>query len=195
MRLAADHVRRGGHAVVWQRPNRAHLLLPVPNEDDPTDLAYFSILDLGKLRYEIVKGGLARGLATTLVPKDCHGIVKRRIERDAVHAGATRRIKLDCLQCGACCYANRVVLDGDDLARFREAGREDLTRMPYARRSNGQLVLRLNRERACMQLRPDNCCRIYDVRPDMCRVFPVASECCLSARSEELGIVDGHSPS
>jgi len=194
MGLAAEHVRRGGHAVVWERPNRARLLVPRPDESDLTDLAYFSILDLGKLNYDIVARGAARGLATTLVPPDCHGIVKRRVERDSVHAGATRRIALDCLQCGACCYANRVVLDRTDVARFHEAGRNDLMRMPYARRSNGKLVLRLTRDKACMQLRPDNRCRIYDLRPDMCRVFPAGSECCLSARSEELGIVDGRAP-
>jgi hypothetical protein len=192
MRLAALHVRQGGHAVVWQHTTRASLLVPRPNESDPTDLAYFAILDLGKLHYDIVERGVAKGLARTLVPRDCHGIVRRRVERDAVHLGSTRRVGFDCLECGACCYANRVELDPADLARFHAAGRGDLARMPYARRSNGKLVLRLNRERACMQLRPDNCCRIYEVRPDMCRVFPVASECCLSARSEELGLVDGN---
>jgi hypothetical protein len=194
LRAAAAHVRGGGHAVVWESPSRARLLLPVPKEDDPNDLALFSILDLGKQRYEIVPRGVARGLATALVPRNCNDIVRRRAERDRVHLGHVRRVHFDCLACGACCRNNSVVLDDADQARFERAGRHDLTRMPYARRTDGKLVMRLVQGGRCRHLKPENHCGIYEIRPAMCRDFPVASECCLSARAEEFGMHDGAEP-
>jgi Fe-S-cluster containining protein len=195
LRQAAAHVRGGGHAVVWESDSRARLFVPVPKEEDPMDLALFSILDLGKHRYDIVERGVARGLATTLVPRDCNDIVRRRAERDSVHLGCVRRIELDCLACGACCRHNRVVLDERDLQRFEAAARSDLERMPYARRRDGKLVMRLAPDGRCLQLQRQNRCGIYEIRPTMCRDFPVASECCLSARAEELDIHDGARPS
>jgi Fe-S-cluster containining protein len=191
---AAMHVRKGGHAVVWEGRARARLLVPPPKEDDPRDLALFAILDLGKQRYDVSTRGVTKGLASTLIPRDCNGIVRQRIERDRVHPGATRKIALDCLSCGACCYSNRVVLDQDDVERFRKGGRAQFTRMPYARRSRGELVLRLAPDDACLHLGAGNRCGVYALRPEMCRVFPVASECCLSARAEEFDVYDGAIP-
>jgi hypothetical protein len=194
-RLAVDHVRAGGHAVIWERRSRARLLLPAPNEDDPLDLALNSIMDLGKQRYEIARRGIAKGLATTLVSRDCNGIVRARIERDRFHPGPTREITLDCSECAACCYSNNVMLNTDDIARFERAGRPELAKMPYARRKNGKLALRLAPDGGCLQLRLDKRCNIYDIRPEMCRSFPVGSECCLSSRADDLGIWDGARPS
>lgn len=154
------------------------------------DLALHSILDLGKQRYEISQRGVTKGLATTLVARDCNGIVKQRIERDRHHPGATRTIELDCLACGACCYSNNVILGDADIERFRRGGRPELGAMPYARRKNGKLTLRLAADKGCLQLGAGNRCSIYPIRPDMCRTFPVGSECCLSARAEDLGISD-----
>ena len=191
---AAAHVRRGGHAVVWEHRTRAWLLVPCPKEDDPLDLALYSILDLGKQRYEVCRRGVTKGLALTLVPRDCNEMVRHRIERDKVHPGATRTIALDCMSCGACCYSNRVVLDDADVERFRQGGRAHFASMPYARRSQGQLVLRLAPDRACLHLGAGNRCGIYTIRPEMCRSFPVGSECCLSARAEEFDVYDGARP-
>jgi uncharacterized protein len=193
-RVAAMHVRQGGHAVVWEDRSRARLLVPCPKEDDPMDLAHYAILDLGKQRYEVSLRGVTKGLATTLIPRDCNDIVRQRIQRDRVHRGATRKIKLDCVSCGACCYSNRVVLDDADVQRFSSGGRPHFARMPYARRSRGQLVLRLAPDRACLHLGTDNRCGIYAIRPAMCREFPVGSECCLSARAEEFDVHDGARP-
>ena len=192
--VAATHVRRGGHAVVWERRTRAHLLVPCPLDDDPRDLAYYAILDLGKQRYQISARGVTKGLAMTLVPRECHEMVRHRIERDRVHPGSTRKVTLDCMSCGACCYSNRVVLEPADVERFRSAGRAHFARMPYARRSRGKLVLRLAPDRGCLHLGAGNRCGIYAMRPEMCRVFPVGSECCLSARAEEYGVYDGAHP-
>ena len=43
----------------------------------------------------------------------------------------------------------------------------------------------------CKHLGDDNRCGIYPIRPDACSTFPAGSECCLSSREEEMGIVDG----
>jgi Fe-S-cluster containining protein len=191
-REAGAHVRAGGHAVVWDSPGRARLVVPLPKKGDVEDLGYWSLLDLGRSRYRVVKSGALRGLAWMRVPSDCNEIVRRRAERDSVLEGPTHALILDCLACGACCRDNRVVLDDDDVARFRRAGRADLTKPPYARRaSDGRLVLTLRKDKACRHLGRDNRCGIYELRPEACSSFPMGSECCLYSREEELGITDG----
>jgi uncharacterized protein len=194
IRQAAAYARQGGHVVLWDTPQRARLVVPVPAENEPMDLGEWSILDLGKSRYEVVRRGVLAGLAISPVPKDCLGIVRDRAARDLVHAGPTRHLLLDCLACGACCRENSVHLDSADIRRFERADRAELTRMPYARRRDGKLTLRLTKERRCRLLGRDNRCGIYEIRPEMCRVFPMGSECCLSARAEEFGIYDGAVP-
>jgi uncharacterized protein len=191
IREAAHHVRGGGHAVVWESATRARLVLPKINDKDPMDLAHWSILDLGKSRYRTIKEGPLAGFATLVVPRDCHEIVKRRAARDSVLEGPTHGVYLDCLECGACCRDNQVQLFDDDVARLHAGGRADLAKPPYARRSDGKLVLTLTKAKACQHLAGDNKCGIYQLRPDACSQFPMASECCLYAREEELGITDG----
>ncbi len=188
------HVRGGGHAVVWEAPNVAVLVLPLPNDDDPMDLAYWSILDLGKKRYAAEKKGPFKGLATTRVPRDCAEIVRHRAERDSIFPGPTRTVVFDCLACGACCKDNAVLIFEDDIERFEKGGRGDLAKKPWAVRRDGKLVLKLAPDKRCFHLAGDNKCGIYSIRPDACSTFPVASECCLYAREEELGIVDGERP-
>ena len=189
-REAARHVRAGGHAVVWETPDRALLVVPAPENED-TDLGYWSILDLGKKRYQIEAAGCFRGLATTRIPRDCHEIVRHRVERDSALTGPTRNMILDCLACGACCKDNEVVLFDVDVARFRDAGHDHLATRPWARRKDGKLVLVLAKDKRCLHLGKDNKCDIYAIRPDSCSTFPAGSECCLYAREEELGIIDG----
>jgi Fe-S-cluster containining protein len=53
------------------------------------------------------------------------------------------------------------------------------------------VVLVLAKNKDCKHLARDNKCGIYALRPDACSHFPVGSECCLSAREEEMGIIDG----
>ncbi len=194
------HVRGGGHAVVWESPGagkrpRARLVFPAPKDDDEQDLAVWSLLDMGKSgRWERIARGPLRGLGTSLVPRDCHSIVKHRAERDSIHEGATRDVDFDCLACGACCKDNEVVLHDVDVERFTKGGRADLTRPPYARKRDGKLVLTLLPTKSCRHLMSDNKCAIYALRPDACSTFPVASEPCLFSREEELGVVDGARP-
>jgi Fe-S-cluster containining protein len=192
---AAAHARAGGHAVVWEKDTRARLVFRAPKPGDEMDLGYWSLLDLDRWRWTRAKRGPFRGLATAPIPEDCLEIVKARIERDSVHPGATRTMRLDCETCAACCRANRVELEPADVRRFERGGRPELARGPYARRdADGKLVLRLLQSRDCRHLRSDKRCGIYELRPGSCRVFPVGSESCLYSREEELGVVDGARP-
>ncbi|CAN5206676.1 hypothetical protein BH09MYX1_BH09MYX1_47860 [soil metagenome] len=192
LKNAAAWVRSGGHAVVWESARRVMLVLPVPNGDDIGDLAMWSLMDLQLHRWTTAKAGPLRGLATRWLPEDLHEIVKNRALRDAVHPGPKRKMRLDCLECGACCRDNEVVLEKEDLPRFAAAGIEHLIKPPYTRRdADGRVILRLQRDKRCRHLARDNKCGIYVARPNACREFPMGSECCIYARYEELGIVDG----
>ncbi len=190
-REIAAHVRGGGHAVVWESPKRAYLVFRPRKEGDDFDLAVWSLLDMGKSRWKRIEKGPLRGFGTSLVPRDCHEIVRHRAERDSIHEGPLRTMDLDCLECGACCKDNEVILGEVDVERFRAGGRPELAKAPYARKTDGKLVLTLLKSKKCRQLLPDNKCAIYPIRPDACSQFPVASEPCLFSREEELGIVDG----
>lgn len=188
---AASWVRSGGHAVVWIAPRKARLFFRKPRQGDERDLGYWSALDIGRLEYSVARRGAFAGMAYVRVPHDCYGIIRERIVRDSIHPGPTRALELDCLECGACCKDNRVELESEDVARFERAGRGELARPPYARRDDGAIVLVLRRDKRCKHLGEDNKCAIYALRPDSCSSFPVGSECCLSSREEEMGIVDG----
>jgi hypothetical protein len=190
---AATWVHGGGHALVWLSPRKARLIFSKPREGEELDLGRWSALDLGISEHVVATHGTFAGLAYVRVPHDCYSIVRERVLRDSVHPDPTRAIELDCLACAACCKENCVELDDADVARFESAGRGDLARPPYARRDNGTIVLVLRRDRRCKHLADDNRCDIYAIRPDACSTFPPGSECCLSAREEELGMVDGAS--
>jgi hypothetical protein len=191
LEAAAAWVRSGGHAVVWVGPRKARLVFARPRENNDHDLGYWSALDLGRTEYSIARRGPFEGMAFLRVPHDCYSIVRDRVVRDSIHPGPTREIELDCLSCAACCKDNRVEIDDDDIVRFERAGRGELARPPYARTADGRLVLVLQRNRRCKHLAADNRCGIYAIRPGSCSTFPPGSECCLSSREEEFGLVDG----
>lgn len=187
---AAGHARAGGHALFWETADRALLVMTAPDENNNLDQGYWALLDIDEHYWNVAARGLFRGLATAEIPPDCHGFMRRRAERDSLFRGAKRTVSFDCLACGACCSNNRVEIDDDDKARFDEAGRPELYRAPYARKDDGKIILRLTQARRCRHLETDNACGIYSFRPEACREFPVASECCLSMR-EGAGLVDG----
>jgi hypothetical protein len=191
---AAAWVRAGGHAVVWRASRKLRLVFARPRRGDAHDLGWWSILDLGRSEYFVARRGPFAKMAQLRVPHDCYGIVGERVTRDSIHAGPTRDVDLDCLECGACCRDNRIELEEMDVARFAKGRRPELSRPPYARRSDGRLVLVLRKDKMCKHLGADNRCAIYPIRPDACRTFPPASECCLSSREEEKGIFDGATP-
>jgi Fe-S-cluster containining protein len=188
---AAAWVRAGGHAVVWLAPRKARFVFQRPAKGEHGDLGKWSALDMGRTDWFVARQGPFEGMAYVRVPHDCYGIVRARVVRDSIHPEATRAIELDCLACGSCCRDNRVELDDDDVARFERAGRGELARPPYARREDGKLVLVLAKDKRCKHLGDDNKCGVYALRPESCSSFPVGSECCLSSREEEMGILDG----
>lgn len=191
---AARWVRAGGHAIVWEAPRRAVLVFREPREGDEMDLGEWAVLDLGKQRWSVETRGPFAKLATSLVPRPHLDVVERWIERDSEWPGPTRTVSFDCLACGACCRDNEVVLQEVDRERFVRGGRADLLKAPYSRRRDGKLVLTLLASKDCRHLGKDNKCGIYPIRPDACSEFPVASECCLFAREEEMGVYDGVAP-
>lgn len=191
---AASWVKRGGHAIVFDAPKRALLVFREPKEGDEMDLGAWAVLDLGKQRWDVAERGALKGLAVSLVPRQHVDIVERWIERDSKWPAPTRTIDFDCLECGACCRDNEVVIHKVDVERFKKGGRADLLKPPFARRRDGKVVLTLLRNKDCRHLGKDNKCAIYPIRPDACSEFPVGSECCLYAREEEMEIYDGVAP-
>jgi hypothetical protein len=188
---AVSWVRAGGHAVVWLSTRKARLVFAKPHDNNDGDLGRWSALDLGRSDVSVATRGTFAGMAYVRVPHDCYSIVRARIVRDSIHPGPTRELLLDCLACAACCKDNRVELEDEDITRFQNAGRGDLAQPPYARRENGTIVLVLRKDKRCKHLGELNQCGIYEIRPNACSRFPPGSECCLSAREEETGVVDG----
>lgn len=196
-RACAAWVWSGGHAIFWETPKKARLVVPVPVPGDESDLALFSLLDLGINDTTPQTSGFFKGLIAAKIPKDCHDIVKRRIERDSAYPDVKHRMKYDCLACGACCKDNEVILEDADFPRFEEAGLLHLTKPPFARKSrkDGRVRLLLLKEnKHCQHLASDNRCGIYLARPNNCRDFPAGSECCVFTREDDLGIFDGVLP-
>lgn len=192
---AVQHVKAGGHAVVWEGDKRATLVFQVPDEDDAEDFGAWAVYDMGKWRWNIHHKGPLKGLASTLVPKDCLWIVRRHVERDSIHPGTTRKMDIDCTKCAACCRDNEVVLLPPDVKRFEDGGRPELAKTPFAKRhKDGRLVLTLLENKRCRHLKRDNRCGIYELRPHACSEFPMGSECCLFAREDVLGLYDGMKP-
>ncbi len=189
---AAAWARSGGHSVYWESEKRARIYFPKPAEGDEADFGLWAIYDMAKFRWDEHHAGIWKGLGSTLVPRDCHWIVKRRAERDSIHKGPTRRVSWDCQSCAACCRDNEVILLPPDIERFKEAGLGHLAKPPYAKRhKDGRIILTLLQNKRCRHLARDNRCKIYDARPHACSEFPMGSECCMWAREDILGLHDG----
>jgi hypothetical protein len=189
---AAAHVRAGGHAVILRDDEALEMILGVDAKGKITELGLWSILAIEQQRWRRVVDGPAKGLATARVKPDYEGSVLDWCERDSVHEGPSRLIRLDCLECAACCHESNVVLDEADLERFREGGRPDLLGRAYIKRSrDGRITLRFAETGKCQHLGRDKKCGVYTIRPDNCRAFVVGSEACLAAREDTLGYRDG----
>ncbi len=167
------------------------LLLGLDAHGNITEQAYWAVLALEQRRWLRVHRGKAKGLGIARVQPHALEAVVDWCERDSIHPEPTRRLRLDCLDCGACCHESNVILYDEDLERFRDAGREDLTTSKWIKRSGGKVTLRMSPSGRCHNLLADLKCRIYPIRPHNCRVFPMASEACLAARESTLGLRDG----
>jgi uncharacterized protein len=187
---AIEHVDRGGFGAIVHRDGTIRLLLPRASPSGLTTLARWALLCLEIPRTRTVRAGPARGLATVRVPPRDRDSIREWCERDSAHPRATRRLALDCGACGACCRDNHVVIGRADVERWCVHGRADWSGRAYLRTSKGTRLLRLTNQGRCIHLKRDGRCRIYALRPDNCRAFPVGSEACLAARIDTLGIVD-----
>jgi hypothetical protein len=198
---AVAWVRAGGSAaLVHPKPPsarattepRVDMILGTDGDGAITDPGYWSILALEQRRWTRIPSGKGKGLARARVQPHSLEAVLDWCERDSVHPGPTRTMRLDCLECGACCHDSNVILYEEDLDRFRKGGRADLTKAPYVERRGGKLRLKFVGKGPCQHLNTrDLKCRIYPIRPFNCSVFPVASEACLAARESTRGFRDG----
>lgn len=188
---AAQWVRQGGHAAIQHSDKHIDLLLGVDEQGAITESALWAVLALEQRRYVRVKEGPAKGLFIARAAVHSLDAVLDWCDRDSIHEGPTRKMRLDCLECGACCHEANVILDEEDFERFREGGRPELAKKPYVKRSrDGKVTLRFLDNGRCRNLAEDNKCHIYELRPFNCRVFPVGSEACLAARESTLSIRD-----
>lgn len=191
MSRAAAWVRSGGLAAVQHSERHIDLILGVDGEGEITEAALWAVLALEQRRYVRVKEGPAKGLFVARAAPHSLYAVLDWCDRDSVHEGPTRTMHLDCLECAACCCDSNVLLDDSDLQRFRDAGRHDLTKSAYIKRSrDGKIRLRFIGRGRCQHLMGDNKCAIYAIRPFNCSVFPVGSEACLAARESTLHLRD-----
>jgi hypothetical protein len=152
---------------------------------DPPDLIDWAIHAIKSPWWIFENEGLLEGLVRAPVQKRYREWAAEWAERDAHFAGATQRLKLDCMQCAACCFDNRVLLRKGDLAMWREAGRSDLLRRTEPWRTRRRLPLAPT-TKACIHLK-GKLCGIYTVRPEMCREFLPGTEHCLFAREQKFG--------
>ncbi len=182
---AIRHAREGGIAVV--KDDRWKLLGDAgpPGEDLPLYVDW-AIRAVEASRWAEIVEGPARGLVEAPITKSWRARVDEWIDRDKAFAGATSQTSFDCMLCGACCFDNRVVLDAEDLARFREGGRADLLKRTSRKAGLRLLPLLRNDGKPCVHL-TDLKCSIYDVRPNMCRDFPVGTEQCMTSREDKYG--------
>ena len=214
---AAEWVKRGGAAAIVfeaakpsaievrgddlvgpravKKVTRIEMLLDVDADGVLTELSLWSILALEQRQSRVVSSGPARGLRIALAARHSIPSVLDWCDRDSVFEEPTRMLAFDCLECGACCHEADVILGEDDLDRFREAGRDDLTTSKYIKRTrDGKVRLRFAKSGACQHLGSDLKCGIYALRPYNCSVFPVGSEACLAARESTRRWRDDGSP-
>lgn len=180
---AACHARGGGLAVL-RAGARWTLLVPTDGDGDLPELCAWALMDLDVRAPKRVADGPAAGLTWTALTDGQKYLVRRWLKRDRAVTSPTVGEPLDCMACGACCRKNKVILEEDDLARWRDVGRPELGERPYVKRHRGRRLLVLRDDGDCQHL-TDNACGIYLIRPDNCRAFPAGSEPCLSSRLED----------
>jgi uncharacterized protein len=185
LRPAVRHARGGGISVV--RDRRWYLLGDAgPAGEDLPLYVDWAIRAVEAPRWWELEEGPARGLVKAMIATGWRARVGDWIERDSAFRGTTAKTPFDCVKCAACCHDNAVVLDEEDLARFRASG--DPSLMRRVRRVDGKRLLPLLKStQACVHLRGDRKCGIYPHRPFMCRDFPFGTEQCMTSREEMFG--------
>ncbi len=189
---AAAWVREGGHALVYRDDGDLSVLLGTNGTGELTEQALWALLAVEQRRSKKLTDGPAKGLRTAHVQPHAEWAVIDWCERDAGFEKPTRVLSLDCIACAACCHDANVLLDPDDLERFRDGGRADLTKSKFIKRGrDGKMHLRFIDKGACQHLLADRRCGIYELRPFNCRAFPAGTEACLAARESTNAWRDG----
>ncbi|RLF03137.1 MAG: hypothetical protein DRK00_09140 [Thermoprotei archaeon] len=90
-------------------------------------------------------------------------------------------VRFRCVRCGRCCRELEVVIVLSDVERWARAGRWSLLAYVVKRRARGWLsslgieyYFALKRGGRGCPFYSGGLCRIYDVRPNVCRLFPFA---------------------
>lgn len=182
LRAAAKHARAGGIAVVKERQWRMLGDAGPPGEDLPL-LVDWAIRAIEASRWGEITEGPAKGCVAAPITRDWRERVSEWIARDVAFKGATSPTSFDCMLCAACCHDNKVVLDDEDIARFKNGGRADLLKRTSVLKGKRLLPLVRNKEKPCIHL-SNRMCGIYEVRPNMCREFPAGTEQCMTSRED-----------
>lgn len=185
LRAAARYAKGGGLAVVKDQRWRLLGDAGPPGEDLP-ELVDWAIRAIEAARWAEVVEGPAKGCVEAAITRDWRKRVQEWIDRDSALPGPTAATSFDCMLCGACCYDNKVVLDEVDVKRFKDGGRADLLKRLSRRAGLKMLPLARVDDKPCVHLEK-KMCTIYDVRPNMCRDFPVGTEQCITSREDLYG--------
>ncbi len=100
-------------------------------------------------------------------------------------------LRFECTGCGACCTGDGeqyvFLAAGEALAMSERLGvtRDRFRRKYMMRTPQGDLVLRMTALGACVFLRENGSCAVYDVRPDQCRSYPFWPELVASREAWE----------
>ncbi len=191
LEAAARYARRGGGALVVGERGGSKAVLFRPDADGgPGLLVEWALKDLHAERFRRVGGrGPTAGFALAPIPADRRWVAATWLKRDWGREGPTRALAIDCMTCAACCRDNAVLLEANDLLRWKRARRDDLATPTYLERRGRHQYLRLAESGACQHLQ-GTLCGIYPLRPSNCRAFPAGTEPCLFARRDYFGLGD-----
>jgi len=188
---AAAWVRAGGLAAIAYEEKRLVAWLGAADDGRLLPFAEWALASIDAVALAApLESGPAAGLFHAPLDEDSSLTVLDWCERDAVHPGPTRAMRLDCIACTACCQDAFVVVEDADRERFRSNGRPELAEEPCLQRAaDGTLHLRFV-GRHCANLEAAGTCAIYAMRPSNCRAFLPGSEPCLAAREDTLDVRD-----
>ncbi len=187
LKAAARHARDGGISVL--KEERWRLLGDAgPRNEDLPKMVDWAIRAIEASRWAEITEGPLKGLVEAAITRGWRARVDEWIARDLAFdpTRSTSQQSYDCVKCAACCHDNKVVLEAADIQRFKDGGRADLLRRTSSKDGKRLLPLLRSKKKPCIHL-DDSMCSIYEVRPTMCRDFPVGTEQCITSREDMYG--------